>query len=96
MVLIGNNDLNVFSGFPQDDDRYQAMVKTIHDETRKAGKIFGQANATYHKGHPLSSTTFFFQNGPSKDGWKPPTVGNVNAPPPGEEEGPVGKAKPKK
>ena len=96
VVLIGNNDLNVFSGFPQDDDRYQAMVKTIHDETRKAGKIFGQANATYHKGHPLSSTTFFFQNGPSKDGWKPPTVGNVNAPPPGEEEGPAGKVKPKK
>jgi len=97
VVLIGNNDLSVFSGFAQDDDRYQALVKTIHDETRKAGKIFGQANANYHKGHPLSSTSFFFQNGPSKDGWVPPSAGrgNVNAPPPGEEETPNPKVAPK-
>ena len=98
VVLIGNNDLNVFSGFPQDDDRYQALVKTIHDETRKAGKIFGQANATYATGHPLSKTSFFFQNGPSKDGWKPPSAAgrSVNAPPPGEEDAPVKKPATKK
>ncbi len=93
VVIIGNNDLSVFGGLPQDDDRYQAMVTKIHDETRKAGKIFGQANANYAKGHPLSKTSFFFQNGPSKDGWKPPSAAgrSVNAPPPGEEDAPAKK-----
>jgi hypothetical protein len=95
VVIIGNNDLSVFSGFAQDDDRYQALVKKIHDDTKRAGKIFGQANATYATGHPLSSDSFFFQNGPSKDGWKLPAAGsNASAPPPGEETGVS--AKPKK
>lgn len=91
VVIIGNNDLSVFSGFAQDDDRYQAMVKKIHDDTRRAGKIFGQANANYAKGHPLSGDSFFFQNGPSNDGWKPPQSAGrgVNAPPPGEEDAPA-------
>jgi 4-hydroxy-2-oxoheptanedioate aldolase len=86
VVIIGNNDLSVFSGYPQDDDRYQMMVKKIHDDTKRAGKIFGQANANYAKGHPLSSDSFFFQNGPSKDGWKLPGALSPNAPPPGEED----------
>jgi hypothetical protein len=38
---------------------------------------------------PYSKDGYFFQNGPSNDGWKPPTAAgsgtNVNAPPPGEE-----------
>ena len=91
VVIIGNNDLSVFSGYPQDDDRYQAMVKKIHDETKRAGKIFGQANANYAKGHPLSNDSFFFQNGPSKDGWKLPSASGAspNAPPPGEEDAPA-------
>ena len=97
VVIIGNNDLSVFSGFPQNDDRYQTMVKKIHDDTLRAGKIFGQANAIYAKDHPLSKTAKFFQNGPSNDGWKPPSAGgrNPSAPPPGEEEGPSAKT-PKK
>jgi 4-hydroxy-2-oxoheptanedioate aldolase len=88
VVIIGNNDLSVFSGFAQDDDRYQAMVTKIHDDTLRAGKIFGQANANYAKGHPLSSSSKFFQNGPSNDGWKPPSIGgrSASAPPPGEED----------
>ena len=94
VVIIGNNDLSVFSGFAQDDDRYQMMVKKIHDDTKRAGKIFGQANAIYAKGHPLSSDSFFFQNGPSFDGWKLPGSANPNAPPPGEEDS-VGKPKKK-
>jgi 2-keto-3-deoxy-L-rhamnonate aldolase RhmA len=92
VVIIGNNDLSSFSGFAQTDDRYQAMVTKIHDDTLRAGKIFGQANATYYKGHPLSKDSKFFQNGPSNDGWVPPGRGgrgtNTNAPPPGED-GPV-------
>jgi len=86
VVIIGNNDLSSFSGFAQEDDRYQQMIKKVHDDTLRAGKIFGQANAKYATGHPLSGTAKFFQNGPSKDGWRPPNVGKsgVNAPPPGE------------
>ncbi|HTS29250.1 MAG TPA: aldolase/citrate lyase family protein [Bryobacteraceae bacterium] len=91
VVIIGNNDLSSFSGYPQTDDRYQMMVTKIHDEVLRAGKIFGQANAIYAKGHPLSNDAKFFQNGPSNDGWTPPARGgrgtNPYAPPPGEEEG---------
>ena len=75
VVIIGNNDLSSFSGFPQNDDRYQAMVTKIHDDTLRAGKIFGQANAIYAKDHPLSKDAKFFQNGPSNDGWEPPVPG---------------------
>jgi len=85
VVIIGNNDLSSFSGYPQNDDRYQMMVKKIHDDTLKAGKIFGQAFAVYAKGHPLSGDSKFFQNGPSIDGWKLPGAANPNAPPPGEK-----------
>jgi 4-hydroxy-2-oxoheptanedioate aldolase len=90
VVIIGNNDLSSFSGFSQDDPRYQAMVKKVHDDTLKAGKIFGQAAARYYKDHPLSSNAKFFQNGPSNDGWTPPPVGgrrvDTTAAPEGEEE----------
>src|SRR5271157_1489339 len=65
VVIIGNNDLSVFSGYAQDDDRYQMMVKKIHDDTLRAGKIFGQANANYATGNALSKDAKFFQNGPS-------------------------------
>jgi 4-hydroxy-2-oxoheptanedioate aldolase len=67
VVIIGNNDLSSFSGFAQNDDRYQAMVTKIHDDTLRAGKIFGQANAIYAKDHPLSKNAKFFQNGPSPE-----------------------------
>ncbi|MEO8598178.1 MAG: aldolase/citrate lyase family protein [Candidatus Solibacter sp.] len=89
VVIIGNNDMSVFSGFPQNDDRYQALVKKVYEDVKKAGKIFGQANAIYAKGHPLSSDSFFFQNGPSNDGYVPVGPGgttvNPNAAPQGEE-----------
>jgi 4-hydroxy-2-oxoheptanedioate aldolase len=90
VVIIGNNDLSSFSGYLQSDDKYQIMVKKVHDDTLRAGKIFGQANANYAKGHPLSNDAKFFQNGPSNDGWAPPGRGgrgtNPNAPPEGEED----------
>ena len=47
------------------------MVTKVHDDTLRAGKIFGQANAIYATGHPLSKDAKFFQNGPASDGWKP-------------------------
>jgi len=89
VVLIGNNDLSSFSGFPQSDDRYQNLMTKVRDDVLRAGKIFGQANAAlYAKGHSLSKDAKFFQNGPSNDGWLPPSVNgrrvDPNAPPPGE------------
>ena len=89
VVITGNNDLSQFSGYPQTDDRYQALVKKVHDDTLRAGKIFGQASANYATG-PYSYDARFFQNGPSNDGYVPPGRGgrgpvNVNAPPKGEE-----------
>ena len=88
-MIIGNNDLSSFSGYRQTDAKYQEMVTKIHDDTKKAGKIFGQANSQYYQNHPLSSDSFFFQNGPSNDGWAPPrgrggAPVNLNAPPEGE------------
>jgi 2-keto-3-deoxy-L-rhamnonate aldolase RhmA len=90
VVIIGNNDLSQFSGYKQGSPEYEALMKKVHDDVLKAGKIFGQANAMYAKGHVLSKDARLFQNGPSNDGYVPkggrggrgPV--NVNAPPPGE------------
>ena len=100
VILIGNNDLSSFSGYPQSDDRYQQLMNKIRDETLKAGKFFGQANAQlYASGHALSKDARFFQNGPSNDGWKPAARPGFNpsAPPAGEgpETQPAPKPKPK-
>src|SRR5580658_6616365 len=89
VVITGNNDLSVFSGYAQTSPEYQAMVTKIHDDTLRAGKIFGQANFRYATGHPLSKDAKFFQDGPSNDGYTPP--GRGGAPgrgpgPPAEEE----------
>src|SRR5580692_258208 len=89
VVIIGNNDLSWFSGYAQTDERYHQLVDKVHDDTLRAGKIFGQANAIYAKG-PYSKDSMFFQNGPSNDGWTPPASGgrggvNPSAPPKGEE-----------
>ena len=86
VVIIGNNDLSWFSGFPQTDERYHQLVTKVHDDTLRAGKFFGQANAMYATG-PYSKDSLFFQNGPSNDGWQPPKDGiNPKAPPPGEDK----------
>lgn len=84
VVIIGNNDLRWFSGYAQSDERYHRLVDKVRADTLRAGKIFGQANATYATG-PYSKDSFFFQNGPSDDGWQPPKAGaGQSAPPPGE------------
>jgi 4-hydroxy-2-oxoheptanedioate aldolase len=93
VVIIGNNDLSSFSGYPQSAPEYQALMDKVHENVKKAGKIFGQANAMYAKGNKLSSDSWMFQNGPSNDGYTPPGRGgrgrggrgaDVNAPPEGE------------
>ena len=68
-MIIGNNDLSSFSGFPQGSPEYNRLVAKVHDDTLRAGKIFGQANAIYAKGHEFSEDAKFFQNGPSNDRW---------------------------
>jgi 2-keto-3-deoxy-L-rhamnonate aldolase RhmA len=86
VVIIGNNDLSWFSGFQQTDEHYHQLVTKVHDDTLRAGKFFGQANAMYATG-PYSKDSLFFQNGPSNDGWLPPKDGvNPNAPPAGEDK----------
>lgn len=72
VVIIGNNDMTQFTGFAATTPQYLAMVTKVHDDTIRAGKIFGQANSSFATGHPLSGSSYFFQNGPSNDGWKPP------------------------
>jgi 4-hydroxy-2-oxoheptanedioate aldolase len=94
VVIIGNNDLSQFSGYKQDTPEYQQLMNKVHENVKKAGKIFGQASAAYAKGNPLSSDSWMFQNGPSNDGYTPPGRGgggrgcgrgaDVNAPPEGE------------
>ena len=88
-MIIGNNDLSSFSGFPQTDDRYQAMVTKVHDDTLRAGKIFGQANATYAKGHPLSRDCQILPERPIErrlDASAGRGGRSASAPPPGEED----------
>jgi 2-keto-3-deoxy-L-rhamnonate aldolase RhmA len=72
VVILGNNDLSSFSGLPQSDPEYQKMLEKVRDDTLRAGKIFGNAGAQYREGFSVSEDSFFFQNGPSNDGWVNP------------------------
>ena len=86
VVIMGNGDLSSFSGYKRTDDYYHELVKKTHDAVLKAGRIFGQADASFSKG-PYSADSYFFQNGPSNDGWVPPhsTAGSQFAVPKGEQ-----------
>src|SRR5688572_21406075 len=75
VVLIGNNDLSSFSGWSQNDPRYQDALIKVHDAALKYGKYFGNAGAQYLNGYALSAATRMVQNGPARDGWVPPARG---------------------
>ena len=75
VVIIGNNDLSSFSGWSQNDPRYQDALVKVHDATLKDGKYFGNAGAQYFNGYVLSADTRMVQNGPARDGWTPPARG---------------------
>jgi 2-keto-3-deoxy-L-rhamnonate aldolase RhmA len=75
VVLIGNNDLASFSGWGQNDPRYQDALVKVHDAALKYGKYFGNAGAQYLNGYVLSADTRMVQNGPARDGWTPPARG---------------------
>jgi 2-keto-3-deoxy-L-rhamnonate aldolase RhmA len=72
VVLIGNNDLSSFSGWSQNDPRYQDALIKVRDAALKYGKYFGNAGAQYLNGYVLSADTRMVQNGPARDGWAPP------------------------
>ena len=43
VILIGNNDLSSFSGWSQNDPRYQDAIIKVHDAALRYGKYFGNA-----------------------------------------------------
>jgi 2-keto-3-deoxy-L-rhamnonate aldolase RhmA len=75
VVIQGNNDLARFSGWAQNDPRYQALLTISRNATLRAGKFWGNAGQQYLTGNPLSADVRFVQNGPSMDGWTPPARG---------------------
>src|SRR3954462_942919 len=75
VVILGNNDLSSFSGWNQNDPRYQDAIIKVHDAALKYGKYYGNAGAQYLSGYTVSADTRMVQNGPACDGWTPPGRG---------------------
>jgi 2-keto-3-deoxy-L-rhamnonate aldolase RhmA len=88
VVLIGNNDLSAFSGWSQNDDRYEDALIKVHDAALRAGKYFGNAGQQYLTGNRLSADTRMVQNGPARDGWVLPGRGRGPAPTANPDEEP--------
>ena len=68
VVILGNNDLSNFSGWTQNDPRYQDALVKVHDAALKYGKYYGNAGQQYLKGYVVSADTRMVQNGPARDG----------------------------
>ncbi len=83
VVILGNADLSSFSGYPQNDPRYQDLLLRVRNATYLAGKFWGNANAGLASGNPLSADSRFHQNGPSNDGWQRPAPGGFGGGPGG-------------
>src|SRR5689334_4545525 len=75
VVILGNNDLSSFSGWSQNDPRYQDAIIKVHNAALKYGKYYGNAGAQYLNGYTVTADTRFVQNGPARDGWTPPRGG---------------------
>ena len=78
-VILGNNDLSSFSGWSQNDPRYQDAIIKVHDAALKYGKYYGNAGSQYLNGYTVSASTKVVQNGPACDGWSPPGRGGRGA-----------------
>jgi 2-keto-3-deoxy-L-rhamnonate aldolase RhmA len=74
-IILGNNDLSSFSGWSQNDPRYQDAIIKVHNAALKYGKFYGNAGAQYLNGYTVTAGTRFVQNGPAHDGWTPPRGG---------------------
>src|SRR5205085_5402213 len=79
VAIEGNNDLSRFSGWGQNDDRYQDLRIKVHNAALKAGKFYGSAGQQYLTGNILSPDVRLVQDGPSNDGYTP-TRGRGPAP----------------
>jgi len=79
VVILGNNDLSSFSGWAQNDPRYQDAIIKVHDAALKYGKYYGNAGQQYLTGYTVSADTRMVQNGPARDGWMPPRAGGAGA-----------------
>jgi 2-keto-3-deoxy-L-rhamnonate aldolase RhmA len=89
-IILGNNDLSSFSGWSQNDPRYQDAIIKVHNAALKYGKFYGNAGAQYLNGYTVSAGTRIVQNGPARDGWTPPRGGRGApgaAPPTGRGRG---------
>jgi len=75
VIILGNNDLSSFSGWAQNDPRYQDAVIKVHNAALKYGKFFGNAGQQYRTGYTVSADTRLIQDGPARDGWTPPRGG---------------------
>jgi 2-keto-3-deoxy-L-rhamnonate aldolase RhmA len=75
VVILGNNDVSSFSGWAQNDPRYQDAIIKVHNAALRNGKFYGNAGSQYLSGYTVSADTRFVQNGPARDGWTPPRGG---------------------
>jgi 2-keto-3-deoxy-L-rhamnonate aldolase RhmA len=75
VIILGNNDLAQFSGWGQNDPRYQDAIIKVHDAALKYGKYYGNAGSQYLTGYTVSADTRMVQNGPACDGWTNPGRG---------------------
>jgi hypothetical protein len=69
VAIEGNNDLSSFSGWGQNDDRYQDLRIKVHNAALKAGKFYGSAGSQYLTGNILSPDVRLVQDGPAWDGY---------------------------
>src|SRR6186997_3421953 len=75
VVILGNNDLSSFSGWSQNDPRYQDAIIKVHNAALKYGKYYGNAGQQYRTGYTVTAGTHIVQNGPARDGWQRPARG---------------------
>src|SRR6187551_1010380 len=57
VVILGNNDLSSFSGWSQNDPRYQDAIIKVHNAALKYGKYYGNAGAQYVSGYTVTAGT---------------------------------------
>jgi hypothetical protein len=80
VIILGNNDLSNFSGWAQNDPRYQDAIIKVHNAALKYGKYYGNTGQQYRTGYTVTGGTHLIQDGPARDGWTAPRGGRGPAP----------------
>jgi hypothetical protein len=91
VIILGNNDLSSFSGWQQNDPRYQDALIKVRNAALKYGKYYGNAGQQYLNGYAVSADTRLVQDGPARDGWQRP--GRGGAPGRGAAPAPAGRGR---